>query len=335
MRVVKSVAVEDFEVRGSIKDSDVARLVRAFSDDPHISEGEAEALLRLNKSCPVQAPSWSGFLVDAIADYILNQSGQEGYITVEKSGWLIGRLSSGGWISNRAELDLVVAVVGRARWFPLSLATFVLEQVAGAVVHGFGPLRPVYAAGPMAGAVPGSIAAGEIGLIRHILSAFGGESAIALTRPEVEILAGVNRAVSARGAPPAAWTDLFAKVIANVVLAEHGYAVPPRAVALQPRMMENGTESVAQHVAQCLGNLRRVYHRSSGEERALARLERQRIEIVTGEAVPSPDAGWLTARLALSARLSAVEAGVLAHLSAECLIGDDWKDEIVRASHAA
>ena len=90
MRVVKSVAVEDFEFRGSIKDSDVSRLVRAFAEDPHINEAEAETLLRLNKTCPVQGPSWSVFLVDAIADYILNQSGHEGYITTEKSRWLVG-----------------------------------------------------------------------------------------------------------------------------------------------------------------------------------------------------------------------------------------------------
>lgn len=327
MRVVKSVPVEEFEFRGSIKDSDVARLARAFGEDPQIHEAEAEALLRLNRTCAVQAPSWSGFLVEAIADYILNQSGHEGYITAEKSRWLIGRLSSGGWISNRAEFDLLVSILAKARWFPLSLATFALDQVAGAIIHGFGPLRGRPRAAPALAAAPGSIGAGEIDLIRIILNAFGGESALPLTQPEVEVMQSVHRSVSARGAPPAAWIDLYAKAIANVILAEHGYAVPPRSVALSAA--RGGADGpVERLVPQCLGNLRQSYHRSSGEERALARLERQRIEIVTGEPVGASEGDWLTARLADSRRPSAVESAVVDHLARECLIGDDWKDAV-------
>ncbi|WP_295558971.1 hypothetical protein [uncultured Hyphomicrobium sp.] len=319
MRVVKSVPVEDFEFRGSIKDSDVTRLKRAFAEDPHIRDNEAEALLRLNRSCPVQAPSWSGFLVDAIADYILNQSGPEGYITVEKSRWLTGKLVTDGWIANRAEFDLLVAILGRARWFPLSLATFALEQVAGAVAHGFGPLRRGH--GPLAGqgVVPGSISDAEVALIREILNAFGGESALPLTRTESEVLIGINKAVSNRPVP-AAWTDLFAKALANVVLAEHGYAVPPRAVALRPAVSEELAPEA--QIAASLGRLRHDYHTQSSEERALARLERQRIEIVTGEEIVDEEPGWLTQRILSSLRPSAIEAAVLAHLDRECLIGE-------------
>jgi hypothetical protein len=314
MRVVKSVSVEDLECRGSIKDSDVTRLVRGLADDPVIHENEAEALLRLNRTCPVQGPSWSGFLVDAISDYILNQAGPEGYITIEKSQWLTAKLSSDGWIANRTELDLLVAILGKARWFPLSLATFALEQVAGAVIHGFGPLRVGQAA-----AVPGTIGATEVGLIRVILGAFGGDSAIPITRDEAEILIGINKAVAGRTTP--AWTDLFAKALANVVLSESGYAVPPRMVALRPATTLAVEESLEQQVAQCLGLLRPDYHRPSNEERALARLERQRIEIVTGEIFADEEEAWLTGRLLAGRRRSVIEAAVIAHLDREGLIG--------------
>lgn len=322
MRVVKSVPIEDFEFRGSIKDSDVARLMRAFAEDPHIHENEAEALLRLNRSCPIQAPSWSVFLVDVIADYILNQSGPEGYITAEKSGWLVGKLSTDGWIANRAELDLLVAILGKARWFPLSLATFALEQVAGAVIHGFGPLRAGAGWGPGQSGVPGTIGETEIALIRVILNAFGGDSALPLTREEAEILIGINKAVAGRPVS-AAWTDLYAKAVCNVLLGEHGYAVPPRGVALRPLVRTaDGAQTLESQVAASLGLLRHDYHRQSVEERALARLERQRIEIVTGEPIASDEAGWLTARLVTNGRRTSVESAVVAHLSRECLIGE-------------
>lgn len=321
MRVLKTIAIEDFEFRGSIKDSDVSRLKRVFAEDPHIRDNEAEALLRLNRSCPIQAPSWSGFLVDAIAEYILNQSGPEGYITVEKSNWLIGKLATEGWIDNRAEFDLLVAILGRARWFPLSLATFALGQVAGAIVHGYGPLRRGQRPLPGAGAVPGTISGAEVGLIRVILKAFGGESALPLTRAEAEILIGINKAVAARSVS-ASWTDLFSKALANIVLAEHGYAVPPRSVALRATAPEGDVLSLDEQVALSLGRLRHDYHSQSCEERALARLERQRIEIVTGEEIAHEEPGWLTQRVLSSQRPSAIEAAVLAYLDRECLIGE-------------
>lgn len=322
MRVVKSVPVEDFEFRGSIKDSDVSRLQRAFAEDPHIHDNEADALLRLNRSCPIQGPTWSGFLVDAIADYILNQSGPEGYITAEKSRWLIAKLSSDGWVANRAEFDLLVAILGRARWFPLSLATFALEQIAGAVVHGFGPLRRGQGPVQAQATVPGSITETEIALVRVILNAFGGDSALALTRPEAEILLRMNKVVAQRSAPTA-WVDLFAKAMANVLLGEHGYAAPPRAVALRPGAAPaDELPALEEQVALSLGRLRHDYHSQSTEERALARLERQRIEIVTGEEIAADEPGWLTNRLLSSLRPTPLEAAVLAHLDRECLIGE-------------
>jgi hypothetical protein len=323
MRVVKSVPFEDFEFRGSIKDSDVTRMIRAFAEDPHVHESEAEALLRLNRSCPIQGPSWSGFLVEVIADYLLKHSGPEGYITSEKSQWLVGKLASGGWIANRAEFDLLVSVLGKARWFPLSLATFALAQVAGAVIHGYGPLRNGQGHGPL-GAVPGSIGDGEIALLRTILNAFGGDSALPLTRAEMEILLGINKALGGRPAP-AAWTDLFAKAVANVILAEHGYAVPPRSVALRPRVSGEPSATLEEQVAASLGTLRFDYRRPSAEERALARLERQRIEIVTGESIGTDDTRWFSELVFSRLARAPVEATVMDHLARECLIGDDWE----------
>ncbi len=321
MCVVKSVSVEEFESRGSIKDGDVARLKAAFQDDPDIHEDEAETLLRLNRTCPVQAPSWGGFLVDLIGDYILNQSGPEGYITAEKSDWLISRLSTDGWIANRAELDLLVAILGKARWFPLSLATFALAQVAGAAIHGFGPLRSGQGQPP----VPGTISEQDITLIRTILNAFAGDSALALTRAETEILIAIDEAVSARPVP-SAWVDLFAKAMSNVLLAEQGYAVPPRSVALRPRVSAGQPLPLDRQVAAALGFLTHDYHLPSNEERALARLERQRIEIVTGERLVTDEPGWLSARLETDAPRSPVAAAVAAHLRRERLIGAAVRD---------
>lgn len=320
MRVVKSVSVEEFAFRGSIKDSDVARLQAALADDPEIHEDEAEALLRLNRSCPVTAPSWRGLLVDVVCDFILNQSGSEGYITSEKSDWLISRISTDGWIANRAELDLLVEILGRARWFPLSLATFALGQVASAAIHGSGPLRTGAGQVP----APGNIGEADVELLRTILNAFAGDSALSLTRAEVEILLAIDAALADRPLPPE-WVDLFAKAISNVLLAEQGYAVPPRSVALRARVSAGQPMPLDRQVAASLGFLSHDYYRPSSEERALARLERQRIEIVTGERLEADEAGWLTARLEGGMDPTPLTAAVAAHLRRERLIGTaEW-----------
>src|SRR5690606_14780486 len=150
------------------------------------------------------------------------------------------------------------------------------------------------------------ITEGEIALIRTILNAFGGDSSIPVTEPEAEILMSVNRAVGARSAPPAAWTDLYAKAVANILLSEHGFAVPPCAVPLRPRATGDSHAAVDAPVSEGLGGLRATYQPVTAEGRGLARLERQRIEIVTGETVAGIDGEWLTLRLADSRRPSAV-----------------------------
>jgi hypothetical protein len=57
--------------------------------------------------------------------------------------------------------------------------------------------------------------------------------------------------------------------------------------------------------------LMRGYAPIGREDGLLDRLERQRIEIITGESVILPDADWLVHRLSRPEALSAVERGVL------------------------
>jgi hypothetical protein len=75
-------------------------------------------------------------------------------------------------------------------------------------------------------------------------------------------------------------------------------------------------------VALSLNSVREAYHRQSLEERALSRLERQRIEIVTNEEMTEIDGHWLADRLSGDIRLSATEEALLAYARREQLIAD-------------
>jgi hypothetical protein len=204
---------------------------------------------------------------------------------------------------------------------PASLVTFALAQVRAAVVNGDGPLR--------LGQVPmrGVIAEREVELVRAILCALGSDSSLAITRAEAEMLLDINAALAASPARPA-WTDLFVKAVANVLMSSAGYAAPPRKIALGaekssgPRREPWPIAALTTMVALSLNSVRDAYHRQSLEERALSRLERQRIEIVTNEEMTDIDGRWLTDRLSGDISLSATEEALLAYARREKLIAD-------------
>lgn len=335
MGLLKSIAIDEIIERGSIKDIDVIKLRAAYYDDGTISTEEAGMLFHVNEASPVQDPSWAPFFVEAITDYIVNQSPPEGYITAENADWLIGKISRNGLVDTKTKLDLLINVLDKARWSPASLVRFALEQVKGAVLNSDGPLR----AGKKL--VAGEISESEIELVRRILYAFGGDGSVAVTRAEAEVLFDINDAVGQGPANPA-WTDLFAKAIASSLMASSGYAVPTREEALRreewleqrgdlsPRAMAGAMTVLG------LSNIWPLFREQSSEERALARLERQRIEIITNEEITEGEADWLIARLARDGEVTYNEEALLAFLNRESpKIPSSLADLIRKKSEAA
>ena len=110
------------------------------------------------------------------------------------------------------------------------------------------------------------------------------------------------------------------KVLANVVMTASGYSVPTREEALRREAgieMRSDAEQAAMLralVALSLSTVLGAYREQSAQDRALSRLERQRIEIITNEEVTEGDASWLASRLTRAEPLTAVETAVLAYL---------------------
>lgn len=316
MGVLKSVAVGDILARGIILDSDVLRMRAAFYEDGLISRDEAETLLDLNRRCASEGHVWPRFYVEALTDYVVNQADPEGYVTATNAGWLIREVAPDGRIESKAEFDLILNVLDRARWSPESLSRFALEQVRRAVIEGDGPLRDAETSGK------GLILDSEVDLIRRVLYAFAGDGSIAVTRAEAEILFDIEDAIQDRGASPA-WVDLYSKAVANVILAASGYAPPSREEALRADawLARRGELAPATFlkaaVTSSISMVWEGYQSQSTEARALARLERQRIEIITNEEISDTEAGWLAARLMRDGRVSPTERALLDYLAAE------------------
>jgi hypothetical protein len=315
MGVLATIAVAEIKARGSIKDADVLKLRRNYYDDGQITPDEAEIIFALNDACPVQDPAWADCFVETITDYLVDQAKPEGYLTADNAAWLIERITKDGRIETKTEMELLISVLERARWAPQTLVRFALDQVRDAIVAGSGPLRSGRTL------EPGMVSDVDVDLLRRILFSFGGDGNLAVTRPEAEILFEIDEATAEADNHPA-WSDLFVKAIANCVMAASGYATPSRQEALArdawlDRRGDLSLEKMAAGMVSGFKGLFDGYREQTEEERAIARLTQQKIEIVTNEAVTLPEADWLTERIGRDGRLTPNERALLMFLKAE------------------
>jgi hypothetical protein len=85
-----------------------------------------------------------------------------------------------------------------------------------------------------------------------------------------------------------------------------------------------------------LSSVQEAYHDQTAEERALARLEHQRIEIITNEEITEAEATWLVSRLGRDGRLSPSETALIAYLKHENpKIHPALTEAVDRLGHAA
>ena len=337
MGILNGVSVDEICARGSIRDSDVLAMRRAFNEDGAISTSEAEALVSLNSACRITDASWPRFFIEALTDYVVHQTEPDGYIIADKADWLISRISREGRVETNTELELLLSVLDTARWSPPSLAAFALDQVRNAVASGVGVTR----AGQML--KKGMIGQSEIDLLRRILYAFAGDGGIAVTRAEAEVLIEINKALIPGRCSPA-WTELFVKAVGASVLAGLGHHIPPREEMLRIEVWAKDADTrgaaalltdaagadadggsarerigkfLGRMVAGGAGSVWSTFRMQSSEERALARLERQRLEIVTQERIDDAECQWLIELLGTDGKLDANEIELLAYLQRE------------------
>lgn len=334
MGVLSAVSVSEIKARGSIKDADVLKLRRNYYEDGSITAEEAEGILALNDACPIQDPAWADCFVETITDFIVNQAEPEGYLTQENAQWLIRHIARDGQIGSKTELELLLNVLDKARWVPQSLVQFALQQVRDAILHNSGPLR----AGRTRG-VP-AVGAADVDLLRRIFYSFGGDGNLAVTQAEAEVLFEIDVATAEADNHPS-WSDLFVKAIANCVLGVSGYATPPRAVALArdawlERRGELSIDEVLSGLARPIRKLFGGYREQTGEERAIARLTQQKIEIITHESITPTEVKWLAERIGANGKPTANARSLLMFLEAESTSIDPLLRDIAeRAAIAA
>jgi hypothetical protein len=168
----------------------------------------------------------------------------------------------------------------------------------------------------------GEVTDADVELIRRIIFAYGGDGNVAVTRAEAEILFEINDA-TAETTDNAAWTELFVKAVAGVVMAASGYRAPPRSEALRrEQWLESRGDLSPGNFMQAMydggfSGFAGLFTKQNDEARELERLETERRAIITNEEVTGDEASWLAAQINRDGELSFNESCLLAHLRAE------------------
>ncbi len=303
--------IDDICIRGSVTRADVAALQRTLNEQTTIDATDIDALFRIEHTTQPQDATWQPFMIDAAVDFLVNDMTPSGYVTASNARWLVERIAPTGRVETPGLFEVLVAVLEKARWAPENLAQIALEQMKAAIITGQGPLRRAQGAGSA-----GQITVDDVMKIRRILLAFGSEGRIAVTRREADVLFDIEDAI-ADISQPAEWQELFMKAIASVVLATSGYSVPSRQTALQSERLTSTPDHL--RPANFIAQLTSAYAQPTTEGRALARLERQRIEIITNEEPSCADASWLTERILRNQKATCRELTLLSYLQREAM----------------
>lgn len=312
----RPLVIEQIARRGSIKEADVRRIDNLIRADGLIGRAEAEMLFALQDAARVQHPCWADYFIETVSEHIVDHAEPAGYVNAENANWLMRWITTEGYVASRVELDLLLTILERARWAPISLAIFALDQVRHAVVNAVGPLRSGNLFAPR-----GQLTDADTHVVRRILCAVGRDAGLAITRAEANALFDIDQTIE--GDHPASWTDLLLKATAHGMLSSLG-----QGTAMRPDALAEGVTDQA-----CLRDVRR-------EELALLRLERQRLEIVTNEEIQDCSPRWLAGRMGDFADLSRREQeflGRLAQVSSaiEAALSNEGLEFIVEGTVAA
>ncbi|MEO1709591.1 MAG: hypothetical protein AAFR70_04935 [Pseudomonadota bacterium] len=277
MSVLKSLAFDEICHRRIIRAGDVTQLRGLFLANAYITAEEIEALLTIDRTCRLQDESWSEFLSDAITDVLVRDLHPKGTITLENAQWLQRVLAPDeNGIPTVALFRVLMRTMTAARSMPASLRVFALQTIEHAVRTGTGPLR----VGSYAKS--GTIAGTDAAYAAAIIGTVSAECPDLVTDVELQQLLMIDAAATAHDP---SWTALLQSLLAATALSLSGYRLADRAVVLNnPVWLEDDPEPSA-FVTALTGANDPAPEARGGPHGLIAKLERQRIEIMTGEAI--------------------------------------------------
>jgi hypothetical protein len=277
----------------SISAEDVLAVRRWVWPDGSVSAEEAAALFALNRSAKASAPEWDDFFIEAMTDYVVNQTPPRGYVEDGHAGWLIDQIEQDGAPITPTELALVVKVLETALNAPASLKAWALAQIERSVL------------------ADGRVGEQETVLLRRIVFAAGGDGALVVGADEAETLWRLKDAcLHADNAP--GWKTLFVQAVGNHLMAYSSYTPLERDEAARLDAF------VADHHRSVLGFFARMGSTNPSQVRAaLAKAPHgdHDADVAAANAVTPSEEQWLQAHIDADGASDAYEEALLAFIA--------------------
>ena len=293
----------------AVSAEDVLAIRRSVWPDGAVARAEADSIFELHRLAREPGAEWSDFFIEAIADHVLNGTEPRAYVDDETAAWLTGRIGGSGEAIGPVELELVVRILEGALNAPASLKARALAEVERCVLTGRGATRRD---GDLR---PGVVDEAEVGLLRRIVFAGGGDGALVVSRDEAEMLWRIKDAtLGAANAP--GWKTLFVQAVGNHLMAWSSYRPLERTEAARLETFMNDRRS------SVLGFLSRLCADPDFEgARKLFEpgetAEQHRAEVDSAKAVTPIEKAWLQAEIARDGKRDEYEEALLRFLEEE------------------
>ena len=195
---------------GAVTDADCLAVRRLVWDDGQIGQHEADALFAIDDACAQRTNVWADLLIEAVSHFIVHRVPPFGYIDNANAAWLMARIGpegkQEGRIDSFATLALLVKVLEAAHNAPDALKAYAIAQMENVIRTGGGPTPT------------GAIDDVEVGLLRRLVFAGGGDGGAYVSKAEAEMLFRLKD-LTLDQPNAASWKALFVQAVGNHFMA--------------------------------------------------------------------------------------------------------------------
>jgi hypothetical protein len=316
-RPVDPVKLIDLDVNGGVDAATTLQVRKTiYSHDP-LTPSDMELVFQVARQAGSQrCAEWTSLFCEALTDYVVHQNVPRDYIPQDKADWLVADLKAGGGISSKAEFAMLIEVMTRALGVPTSLSTFVLHEIATAILQG--------RRGPITGEdhPAGVVTKVDVEALRAVLYAAKTGTPEHVTREEAEVLFEIAHATSQAQVDPS-FDELFSHAVGNYLMAT-SFHIPDVAEALHVEKWLDEKETLSGFLSRMVQHPPTLHSfnvfKSPDEDyrTEMARHEADDAALRSeSEKITDSEAAWMIAHLTRDGGLTSAEKRLLQFIKAE------------------
>jgi len=288
---------------------------------------DVEALITLNEHIQQPSSAWKILFVEAVSDYVLDETISGYVISDVKAKWLLDNLLQDHRLDIDTEFSLLIKLINKANIMSDTLEAFMLGTIKDAILNGEGQWakdRHLEA---------GRIGKDDVELLKRIFYAVGGEGGIDISRAEAEMIYDLSDA-TADADNHESWPELFSKMIACYMMAGMSAFEPNKDWVERRETWVKSDKGLDFSLRNILGGYKSLISDAAKDTRTDVTAAPYILDDALQESlqrVTDEEAQWLIERVNRDGRLTPNEAAMLYYIKQECPDMHYLLDEFITA----